>query len=94
MSCTHNNFFVQANIAKVTDTEEIEAIVAEITIKCEDCDTQFQFLELPLGLAYDRPTMSVDGLEARLPITPMGIIPKSLAGITGFAFHMERGQKN
>ena len=52
--------------------------VAEIRIKCKDCQIQFQFIGMPLGVSYDKPMMGVDGLEARLPIAPQGEIPHPL----------------
>ena len=43
---------------------------ADVHIKCAECGKPFQFIGLPGGLAPNRPTRSVDGTEARLPIAP------------------------
>jgi hypothetical protein len=40
-----------------------------LTICCADCGLPFLFLG-PAGVAFDRPSVSVDGHELRAPIAP------------------------
>lgn len=70
MSCTHREFQASVRVEILEDTGQF---TADIQIHCTGCEMPFHFLGLPGGLAPDRPTISVDGREARMPIAP-GVI--------------------
>ncbi len=80
--CEHKDF--HAHVA-VNRLEDIGRFAADVTIRCAECNTPFQFLGLPTGLDLDSPTRSVDGTEARLPIATYGQAPTILDGIRGFS---------
>jgi hypothetical protein len=90
--CEHNVFAVNANIGRLSQTEggPITHYVAEITVKCDECGMPFEFVGLPLGVSAYRPTVSIDGLELRAPITPPGTKPPD--GLLGFAVRMEEAE--
>ncbi len=78
-NCEHLNFESLISVGRITnEAGVVENYVAEIKVKCRDCQTPFQFIGMPLGVSYDKPMMEVDGLEARLPIAPQGEIPHPL----------------
>ena len=66
--CEHNDFEASVTVNRL---EDVKRFAADVHIKCRECGKPFQFLGLPGGLAPDYPTTSVDGTEARLPITPL-----------------------
>ena len=65
--CEHMNFIASVTVNRL---EDVKGFAADVHIQCADCDKPFVFVGLPGGLAPDRPTVSVDGTEARLPIVP------------------------
>ena len=67
--CRHEDFV--ANVA-VNRLEDTGGFAADITIRCAECQKPFQFLGLPGGLSPDKPTVSADCPEARMPIAPLG----------------------
>lgn len=67
MACPHMNFHADVVVARLEDTGRF---MAEITIKCADCGEPFQFLGLDMGLKMRGATVSPDGLEARMAISP------------------------
>ncbi len=74
MNCPHEDFEAHVAVNRLTGTGggDITGYAADVTIRCMHCNTPFRFLGLPGGLAPDKPTVSVDGTEARLPIAPQG----------------------
>lgn len=67
--CAHEDFSTFVNIARLLDSGKF---CAEITIRCTVCDSPFRFICPDAGVAWDRPVVSVDGLELRAPIEPEG----------------------
>lgn len=65
--CQHLNFSAIVTVARLTDTGRF---MADVTIKCADCDLPFCFKGLPVGLDCNGATISPDGIEARLAIAP------------------------
>jgi hypothetical protein len=81
MTCEHKTFSAQCAVARV---EDIGRFVLEVKISCMGCGTPFQFIGIPPGLSYESPTVSVDGLEAHLPVCAQGVQPTPLQGLMGF----------
>lgn len=78
MSCAHENFRAQVDVARLEDSGRFSA---EIRIECVDCGVPFQFLGLPIGIDLNGATISADGLEARIAIAAAGSVPHPLEAI-------------
>lgn len=65
--CEHKKFDAIVSVARI---EDIGKFLAEITIKCSECNTPFKFQGMSIGLDYSKTMVSFDGLEARIPIVP------------------------
>ena len=78
--CSHEDFYVTANIARLTKTEggKVTGYMAEVSVKCLQCNTPFQFLGLEPGHDTQGARVSLDGLEANIAITPDGTMPNPL----------------
>ena len=72
--CLHENFNCQANVFRLTDSEEENSRVtgysADITVSCRDCSMPFQWLG-QRGISTKEPMVSVDKLELRAPLIPL-----------------------
>lgn len=71
MSCQHDNFHANVDVTRILDGEDDgdpTHFVAEVTIRCADCDEPLGFKGMPAGMSFDRPMVSVGGDEARLPL--------------------------
>lgn len=80
--CQHMNFEVYANVCRMTDDKDAKVVtgfLADVTIKCAECAKPFQFLGLPMGIDTQGARVSVDGLKARLAISPQGAMPSPLS---------------
>lgn len=77
ISCTHLNFEATVGVARIEDKPSgtITGFNAEIRIHCADCGQKFQFLGLELGMDTQGARCSMDGLEARIAISPDGSRP-------------------
>ncbi|TIR78836.1 MAG: hypothetical protein E5X15_10485 [Mesorhizobium sp.] len=67
MPCKHMNFGASVAVNRLEDTGRF---MADVTIRCADCNEPFQFIGLEPGLKMNGATVSIDGLEARLAISP------------------------
>jgi hypothetical protein len=67
MTCEHEDFAAKVVVNRLEDVNKFRA---DVTIRCAQCGTPFQFLGLPGGLYLDGATVSVDRLEAWLAIAP------------------------
>jgi hypothetical protein len=67
MTCEHVNFFASVAVQRI---EDVGRFVAEVHIRCTECDLPFQFLGVAAGFNYDAPTVSLNGLELNVPICP------------------------
>lgn len=75
MSCEHMNFSATVNVGRITDNHDetkVIAFSADVRVSCADCGEDFIFLCPTSGMLPDRPAVSVDGLEMRLPLAPAG----------------------
>ena len=77
-TCRHMNFKANVNVARLEDSGRF---MADVRITCTDCGLPFQFNGLPAGLATNGAAVSVDGLEARLSISPQGSVSSPLDNI-------------
>lgn len=80
-ACPHMNFDATVRVARI---EDIGRFVAEVRIHCIECKAPFQFAGIEPGFNYEAPTVSLDGLEANLPIFPQGQRPTPLQGLMGY----------
>jgi hypothetical protein len=74
-SCKHTAFDGHVVVNNLEDTGQF---MVDLTIKCRQCGTPFQFLGLKPGLDLQGATCSVDALEARLAVCPEGQRPNPL----------------
>lgn len=68
--CDHANFECYGNVIRLyeLDGRVLVGYTLEVRLVCMDCLLPFRFLGLPGGLHTTSPTVSFDGLEARLPV--------------------------
>lgn len=87
MACPHLNFDAHVDVHRIQKSEaESDVIVAyntDIRINCHECGQPFEFLGVPLGMSFYRPTVSIDGKELHVPITIPGERPAE--GLAGFS---------
>ena len=79
-SCKHKEFKAIVNVTHLQDSGKF---VAEISIKCVQCGTPFQFMGLPPGVNFDGATVSLDGKEVCIGIRPEGSTPNPLQQLLG-----------
>jgi hypothetical protein len=65
--CKHEDFACNVAVGRLTDSGRF---MADVTIKCAQCDLPFSFKGLDAGLDLEGARISPDGLEARLAISP------------------------
>ena len=65
--CQHEDFEARVTVNRLEDKG---LFAADVTIRCAECKLPFRFLGLPGGLSMDKPTVSFDMTEARMPIAP------------------------
>ena len=75
MKCKHEQHEAQVNVFFMEDTGRWQA---DITIKCHQCGLPFEFYGVDAGLDFNKPTMSIDAQELRVPIVPHGEKPTPL----------------
>lgn len=76
--CEHHNFAAKVSVARLEDPGKRPGFMAEITVRCTECDTPFQFLGLEPGCDTQGARVSIDGLEACIAIVPQGEAPNPL----------------
>jgi hypothetical protein len=83
-NCRHFNFHADVKVARLEDAADtaipkrINSFMAEITVRCSDCGTPFEFMGLESGCDTHGARVSLDGLEAFIAITPKGVKPNPL----------------
>lgn len=83
--CPHMRFDAAVAVARLEDSGRF---LAEITIKCVDCNRPFRFLGLKAGLDTAGAMMSPDGQEARIAIVPADEQQPPWDGVTGYKMKM------
>lgn len=83
--CKHENFKAEVKVGRLSQVEggPVTHYCADVTVCCAECGLPFQFSGLPLGMSAYTATMSMDGLELRAPLMPMG--EKTPEGLPGFS---------
>ena len=66
--CPHERFDADAVCVKI---EDLGRYMCEVRVRCASCQTPFRFSGLPVGASFTRGMMSLDGLEARIPMAPV-----------------------
>ena len=72
--CEHKDIEAAVDITALAEDEEAKArgeinrYVMDIHVRCADCKTPFGFYVPDFGLLPDRPTVSPDFLELRVPL--------------------------
>lgn len=76
-SCAHLDFHATVGVARLEQVPggPVTGYMAEIRIRCTECDRPFQFLGLEPGLDTQGARVSIDGLEANIAISPEGERP-------------------
>ncbi len=67
--CKHRNFRSDVAVNRIIEGDSI-VFNADIRIKCVDCGLPFEFTGIPWGVDVRSPHVSIDKMEARLPISP------------------------
>lgn len=72
MNCEHLEFEAHSRVARLSETDggPITGYSVEIKIVCHQCKLPFKFIGLPGGSSPAHPTVSIDGIAARMPIGP------------------------
>ncbi|MET0373987.1 MAG: hypothetical protein ABW128_06980 [Rhizorhabdus sp.] len=71
---------MSANVGRLSEVEDgpITGYFADIRIHCDQCGQAFQFIGLPPGQSSEKPTVSIDATEARMPLCEAGSRPSPL----------------
>lgn len=81
--CRHEDFGATVEVARIVpDQPGPMAFSASIRIVCSRCLVPFEFLGLAAGMSPIEPMTSVDRLELRAPIVPLG--EKANPNLPGF----------
>lgn len=80
MTCAHENFAAEVKVARIGDGENvIRNFVAEVTVRCVQCETPFHFIGPEAGFSFKRPTVSVEATTLHAPIAPgVGPVPQRI----------------
>lgn len=71
-SCEHHHFSAKVDVNRITDEAgAVNAFAVDLAVRCADCGEDFAFLCSDVGVLPDRPAVSVDRREMRLPIAPV-----------------------
>lgn len=85
-ACPHETFDADVAVNRLLgDDGAVTAFMADVRIRCVDCDEPFRFRGLRAGLNPARPACSVDESEVHLPIRPASSDPDFGLGIPGYA---------
>lgn len=73
--CKHEDFKADVRVARLEDSG---GFMAEIRIKCAQCELPFEFQGLKPGIDLQGARVSIDGQEANIAISPKGSRPNPL----------------
>lgn len=82
--CDHMNFKATVSVGRINRQENgpIVAYQADIKIECAECQQPFEFFNLPNGMSFYQPTVSIDGRTACMPLVIPGTRPPD--GMPGY----------
>jgi hypothetical protein len=89
--CPHENFAAEVDVVRIgqddpgNDTGLPNHYMAEVRVRCTDCDERFRWIGVPAGVSPNQPMCSVDETELRAPIRPASSDPDFGLGIPGLA---------
>jgi len=66
--CDHANLHVDAHVNRQISNKSSFSV--DLMVKCKDCGQPFKFMGMKNVLSRYVPSVSEDGLEARIPIAP------------------------
>lgn len=87
--CEHLDFRSDVRVNRILKEEgdDIPAgYMCEVHIHCSTCGLPFEFIGLPCGLLFDRPTVDPSAQELRSPIKPKGLA--LMPGLPGFTLRV------
>lgn len=73
-ACAHPDFEAHVSVGRIAPDEaavvrdEISHFVADVTVRCAACGAPFGFRVPDVGVLPDRPAVSPDALELRVPL--------------------------
>jgi hypothetical protein len=84
--CQHENFHADVKVGRILKADndkEPSGYMADIRVRCTQCNTPFVFVGVEAGLLFTKPMASPDGQELRAPLRPKNseILP-ALPGFT------------
>jgi len=86
MACEHGEFHTDVSVIRLGGQpgQMPNRYLAEVRVRCAQCDKPFRFRGLPMGLGLDGAAVSGDGQEVRLAIAPVDevIEPCDVRGFT------------
>lgn len=70
--CQHENFAAIVETHRITDGDNgpVRNFVAEIQIRCTQCNEPFHFIGPGAGFSFTRPTVNVGATTLHVPIAP------------------------
>jgi len=84
--CPHENFGVFAEVNRITDAQPLTAFAVDLTVRCADCQLEFEFLgDFPGGIHCETTTLSPDRARLSIPIKPRG--QEWIGRYRGFSVH-------
>lgn len=66
-ACPHAETGAEVRVIRL---EDVGRWCAEVEINCSRCGLRFRFIGVPSGIAWDRPTASIDATTLIAPIEP------------------------
>ena len=93
--CPHGDFVATVEVQRLSSVESgpIDGYMADIRVRCADCDEEFRWQGVEAGLNFTRPTCSVDEGELHAPLRPASADPDFGMGIPGFAVRFQEGRE-
>lgn len=77
-TCKHEHFAAEVAVQRLGEGDDvIKNFVAEIQIKCSQCDQPFHFVGPGAGFSFSRPTVNVGATTLHAPIRPGQAEPPS-----------------
>lgn len=70
--CKHEVFKANVAVGRISEVDDgpITHYTADVTVCCNECGLQFEFIGMPAGSNRKFPTTNFDFTKARLPIRP------------------------